>query len=74
MFKNLSDVVQIDERKIKDAIKNVYDDTGNIAEGSGALSYAAAYRERNKNKNKKIGIILTGGNIDRRTYSKILSS
>ena len=74
LFKNLYDIVQISEQKIKKAIKNVYDDTGNIAEGSGALSYAAAYQERNKNKNKKIGIILTGGNIDRRTYSKILSS
>tara|TARA_Y100000590_G_scaffold96754_1_gene109938 strand:+ start:365 stop:1312 length:948 start_codon:yes stop_codon:yes gene_type:complete len=73
IFKNVADIIQIDEDNIKSAIKNIYDDTGNISEGSGALSYAAAYKDRNKNKNKNIGIILTGGNIDRKLYSKILS-
>ena len=74
IFKNVSDIVEIKEEKIKSSIKNIYDDTGNIAEGSGALSYAAAFEDRNKNKNKNIGIILTGGNIDRKLYSKILST
>ena len=73
IYKNVSDVVEINEDNIKSSIKNIYDDTGNISEGSGALSYAAAFKDRKKNKNKNIGIILTGGNIDRKLYSKILS-
>ena len=49
------------------------DDTSNIAEGSGALTYAAAYKDRLKNKNLNVAIILTGSNIDRAKYSKIIS-
>ena len=71
--RNVSDIIQIKEDEIKEAVRNIYDDTGNIAEGSGALAYAAAYKQREINKNKNIGIILTGGNIDRKFYSKILS-
>ena len=74
IYKNVSDVVEIEEDNIKSAIKDIYDDTGNISEGSGALSYAAAFKDRKVNKYKNIGIILTGGNIDRKLYSKILSN
>ena len=73
MFKNLHDIVQISELDIKKSIKRIFDDTSNIAEGSGALSYAAAYKDRFKNKNLKVAIILTGSNIDRSRYSKIIS-
>ncbi len=73
MFKNLHDVVQINEVDIKKSIKKIFDDTSNIAEGSGALSYAAAYKDRVKNKNLNVAIILTGSNIDRIKYSKIIS-
>ena len=73
MFKNLHDVVQISELDIKKSIKKIFDDTSNIAEGSGALSYAAAYKDRFKNKNLNVAIILTGSNIDRSRYSKIIS-
>ena len=40
MFKNLHDIVQISETDIKKSIKHIFDDTSNIAEGSGALTYA----------------------------------
>ena len=65
--------VQISELDIKKSIKRIFDDTSNIAEGSGALSYAAAYKDRFKNKNLNVAIILTGSNIDRSRYSKIIS-
>ncbi len=73
MFKNLHDIVQINEDDIKKSIKKIFDDTSNISEGSGALSYAAAYKDRLKNKKLNIAIILTGSNIDRNIYSKIIS-
>ena len=73
MLKNLHDIIQISEIDIKKSIKNIFDDTSNIAEGSGALSYAAAYKDRLKNKNLNVAIILTGSNIDRSKYSKIIS-
>ena len=73
MFKNLHDIVQISELDIKKSMKRIFDDTSNIAEGSGALSYAAAYKDRFKNKNLNVAIILTGSNIDRSRYSKIIS-
>ena len=73
MLSNLHDVIQISENDIKKSMKQIYDDTSNVAEGSGALSYAAAYKDRSKNKNLNVAIILTGSNIDRKKYSNIIS-
>ena len=41
-----------------------------VVEGAGAVGLAALLEEQDNFKNKKIGLVLCGGNID----SKILSS
>jgi threonine dehydratase len=50
-----------------------YDDTHNLAEGAGAASLAGALKERGLAQGKRIGLILTGGNVDRETYLKVLT-
>jgi threonine dehydratase len=35
-----------------------------IVEPSSAVAFAAAIKEKEKFKNKKVGIILSGGNVD----------
>jgi threonine dehydratase len=67
-------VVTVSEAEIMAAMRHYFTDTHNIAEGAGAAPLAALLKERNLWSGKKVGLILSGGNIDRTQYQKILQS
>jgi threonine dehydratase len=46
------------------AIRAYWTDTHNLAEGAGAAALAAALQEKPKLRGKRVGLILSGGNID----------
>ena len=58
---------------IADGMRALYEDTHNLAEGAGAAAFAAAMKEKHLLAGKQIGIILTGGNIDRQAYAEVLA-
>ncbi|WP_434778369.1 threonine dehydratase [Neisseria sp. Ec49-e6-T10] len=66
-------IVRVDEECIRQAICAYHEDTHNIAEGAGAAALAALIKEQEQQQGKKIGVILSGGNIDRALYSQLLS-
>jgi threonine dehydratase len=45
-------------------MRHYFTDTHNVAEGAGAAPLAAALKERAKIAGKKVGLVLSGGNID----------
>ncbi len=47
--------------------------TQTMAEGAGAASLAALMQERQRMKGKRVGLILSGGNIDRPLYAGIIA-
>jgi threonine dehydratase len=47
--------------------------THNAAEGAGALPLAAALKERDLLRAKHVGLILTGGNVDREVFARVLA-
>ena len=49
-----------------------YTDTHNVAEGAGAAPLAALMRERGAMRGKNVALILSGGNIDREVYLRVL--
>jgi threonine dehydratase len=59
-----SRIVQVTDDEIGAAIRAYWTDTHNLAEGAGAAPLAAALQEKNKLQGKRIGLILSGGNID----------
>ena len=59
-----SRVVALKEEQILDAIGFLFRDTHNIAEGAGAGPLAALLTEREKMQGRKVGLVLSGGNID----------
>lgn len=67
-------VVRVSDAEIKAAMRAYFSDTHNVAEGAGAAPLAAAMREREHLRGKKIGLILSGGNVDRDVYATILAS
>src|SRR6201985_1020850 len=62
--KGASRIVQVTDDEIGAAIRVYWTDTHNLAEGAGAAPLAAAMQDRQKNRAKRIGLILSGGNID----------
>ena len=64
-------VVRVSDDEVADAVRLVYSTTHNVAEGAGAAACAAARKE--ENSGKKIGMVITGGNIDRDWFSTILA-
>jgi threonine dehydratase len=66
-------VVRVTEDEIAEAIRAYYTDTHNLAEGAGAAPLAALLKERSSMQGKRIGLILSGGNIDREPFADVLA-
>ncbi|HEV2301030.1 MAG TPA: threonine dehydratase [Stellaceae bacterium] len=66
-------VVTVSEAEIARAIRILYTDTHNLAEGAGAAAFAAAMQERGKIAGKRAAVVLSGGNIDRPLFARILA-
>jgi threonine dehydratase len=73
VWENVARIVEVSDAEIAQAMRAYFQDTHNLAEGAGASALAAALKEKHDHAGKRIGIILTGGNVDRETYSKVLA-
>jgi threonine dehydratase len=62
--KGASRIVEVSDDEIASAIRSYWTDTHNLAEGAGAAALAAALQEKAKLAGKRVGLILSGGNID----------
>jgi len=47
--------------------------THNVAEGAGAAAFAAAWRERESLAGQRVGLPLTGGNVDSALFADVLA-
>jgi threonine dehydratase len=65
IWSQVARIVEVSDAEIAEAMCVYYQDTHNVAEGAGAAALAAALKERSTLGGKRIGIILTGGNVDR---------
>lgn len=65
-------IVAVSDAEIAEAMRVYYTDTHNLAEGAGAAALAALMQEREAMRGKKVAVILTGGNIDRPVYAKLI--
>lgn len=73
MFHGLERVLMVPEDAIKDAMRLYFSATHNVAEGAGAIALAALCREKERMRGKRVGVVLSGGNIDRDLYASILN-
>jgi threonine dehydratase len=65
-------IVTVDDGEIRAAMRHLFTDTHNLAEGAGAATLAALLQERQKITGKRVAIVLSGGNIDRELYREVL--
>jgi threonine dehydratase len=65
-------VVAVSEDEIAEAIRIYYTTTHNLAEGAGAAPLAALLRDKTRYAGKRVGLVLSGGNIDMPVFAQIL--
>jgi threonine dehydratase len=65
-------IVEVSEEEIAEAMRLYYRTTHNLAEGAGAAALAALIKERAQMQGKRVGVILTGGNIDATKFAQVL--
>ena len=66
-------VVQVSEAKIAEAMRTLYRLTHNVAEGAGAAALAALEQERERQAGRRVGVILSGGNVDAEVFRAVLA-
>ncbi|WP_316859060.1 threonine dehydratase [uncultured Cohaesibacter sp.] len=72
ILKNAERVVGVEEDMVADAIRLIFRATHNGAEGAGAASLAALMTEKDKMAGKKVGVVLSGHNIDSDWMAQVL--
>jgi len=70
--KGATRIIAVSEEEIAEACRIYYTDTHNLAEGAGAASLAGLIHEKEQMRGKKVGVILSGGNIDVAQFATIL--
>jgi len=73
IWKNVVRIVEVTDAEIAAAMRALYEDTHNLVEGAGAAGVAAALAEKQLNVGKRIGIVVTGGNVDMDMYAQVLA-
>jgi threonine dehydratase len=73
MWHGLDHVVQVGEDDIAEAIRIYYSTTHNLAEGAAAAPLAAALKEQAALSGLRVGLVLSGGNIDSSAFATVLS-
>jgi threonine dehydratase len=70
--REVDDVVAVTDGQVADAMRVLFADTHNVAEGAGAASLAAALLQRERWAGRCIGLPLTGGNVDSAVFARVL--
>lgn len=73
LIPHLDHVVQVSDTEVAAAMRALFTDTHNVAEGAGAAALAAALQERESLRGQCVGLALTGGNVDAPVFSEVLS-
>lgn len=66
-------LVRVTDDEVGAAIRSLYTATHNVAEGAGAAAWAAACQERDELAGRRVGVIVTGGNIDAAQLAPLLA-
>jgi threonine dehydratase len=66
-------VIQVSDDEVASAIRVLYSDTHNLAEGAGAAPLAGLMQEKEHMQDKRVAVILCGGNIDAPVFAQVLA-
>jgi threonine dehydratase len=70
--KGAARVLTASEDAIAEAVRIYFDDTHQVVEGAGAAPLAAFLQDPERSKYRKVGLVMTGGNIERARMLTVL--
>ena len=73
IWKGAERIVRVSEPELRAAMRHYFTDTHNVAEGAGAAALAALLQERTAMQDKRVALVLSGGNVDRSLFAGILA-
>jgi threonine dehydratase len=65
-------VVLVSDNEVESAMRALFEDTHNTAEGGGAAALAAMLKEKEAMRGRKVAVVLSGGNVDSNLFAAIL--
>jgi threonine dehydratase len=68
----VDDIVLVDEATLERAMFTLLEIEKTVVEGAGAAAFAAVLRDRERFRDRKVGVVLSGGNVDMMILSSIL--
>ena len=71
--REIDDVIAVTDAQVAAAMRALFADTHNVAEGAGAAALAGALLQRERWAGRCIGVALTGGNVDSAVFAKVLA-
>ena len=72
--RELNDIVTLSEDELAGGVRLALEATHSLAEGAGAASLAAAVKLADRLRGKRVVCVMSGGNIDRATLTRILGA
>ena len=74
VLRHADDVVAVTDEEVAQAMRVLFADTHNVAEGAGAAALAAAMQQRDRWQGRTVGVPLTGGNVDSMVFARVLAA
>jgi threonine dehydratase len=65
-------IVRVSDDEIEAAMRAYFADTHNVSEGAAGSSLAAILKDPDGVAGRRIGVVLTGGNVDSATFARVL--
>ena len=74
IWRGAARVLEVTDDEIAAAMRLYFSATHCVAEGAGAAPLAAALQERARNRGRRIALVLSGGNVDREMFARVLAA
>ncbi len=71
--RGLARVVPVSDAEVAQAMRQLFEATHQVAEGAGAAALAAAWHERASLAGRRTALVLSGGNVDRDVFARVLA-
>jgi threonine dehydratase len=72
MRREVDEVVSVTDDEVAQAMRALFADTHNVAEGAGAAALAALLQQRERWAGRRVGLALSGGNVDSDVFARVL--
>ena len=73
IWRGAARILAVTDDEVADAMRLYFSTIHSTAEGAGAAPLAGALQERARNHGRRIAVVLSGGNVDRAMFARVLA-